>query len=499
MNIPIDRITLGADAARDAGAAVAVDGGTVTLYPNGGADFVNLDFKFDYPKDALVYGDDWERAYGTLCWQKPDSSLPAMPWFGCLSWDGQAEFFGFGVETGPNALAAWRLTDTGLRLILDVRSGSEPLTLAKPLNLCKLVFLRERSESAYKSMRKFCKMMCPSPLLPKEPVFGGNNWYYSYGATDAACVMGDVDRIAKWTRELAVRPFMMVDVGWQPFLLNDDLCSGGPYPHGNYRFPDLSGMAREIHDRGVRPALWFRPLLSCESRPAEDYMKKGVLDPTVPSVEAQIEADASRISGWGFDMIKHDFSTYDLTGMFGANAGMRGIIEYPQKVKFHDKSQTTAQAIKRVYAAILRGAGDKLVMSCNAMGHLTAGLSHVQRIGDDTSGLDWSVTLANGVNALAFRLAQHNVFFSADPDCVGLTAKVDWQKNAQWMDIVARSGTPLFVAADPNALTSDIEDAIMAAFYNAANPTACCEPLDWTETLTPTAWNFGGAETRYDW
>jgi len=34
-----------------------------------------------------------------------------------------------------------------------------------------------------------------------------------------------------------------------------------------------------------------------------------------------------------------------------------------------------------------------------------------------------------GVNTLAFRGLQQGIFYSADADCVGLTLKVDWDKN----------------------------------------------------------------------
>ena len=245
-------VTLGRNAAVDAGTLVSAEGNRVVLLPPGPQEFVNLDFEVSLPEDAVVYGDAWERSYADLCWRPVSTDLSAMPWYACFSWDGGNEFMGFGVETGAGALAAWKLMDGGIRLILDVRSGSEPLYLKEPLELCRLVFFRQTAGSAFSAMRKFLKMMCPSPRLPKEPVFGGNNWYYAYGLTDAACVLGDAARVAKWTRGLPVSPYMMVDVGWQPFLLNDDICSGGPYPHGNYRFPRSSG-AREADEGHERP------------------------------------------------------------------------------------------------------------------------------------------------------------------------------------------------------------------------------------------------------
>ena len=213
----------------------------------------------------------------------------------------------------------------------------------------------------------------------------------------------------------------------------------------------------------------------------------------------QIAEDAARISSWGFDLIKHDFSTYDLTGMFGMHPGMKGILEYQAPVKFHDNTLTTAQAMTRVYSAVRAGAGEKPVMSCNAVGHLTAGLSEIQRIGDDTSGREWARTRDYGVNALAFRIAQHGAFYAADPDCVGITEQIDWNLNRNFLDLVARSGTPLFVAADPNALTGEMEEAIACAFARAAGVPARAEPIDWMETKAPRVWRFDGEDIAYRW
>ena len=48
-----------------------------------------------------------------------------------------------------------------------------------------------------------------------------------------------------------------------------------------------------------------------------------------------------------------------------------------------------------------------------------------------TSGVEWERTRNMGVNTLAFRLPQHRAFFDMDADCVGITGKIDWNKNRQ--------------------------------------------------------------------
>ena len=59
-----------------------------------------------------------------------------------------------------------------------------------------------------------------------------------------------------------------------------------------------------------------------------------------------------------------------------------------------------------------------------------------------------------GVNTLAFRLPQHNRFFTVDADCVPCTPQTPWELNQRFLDLVARSGTALFLSIDPRPATS---------------------------------------------
>ena len=121
---------------------------------------------------------------------------------------------------------------------------------------------------------------------------------------------------------------------------------------------------------------------------------------------------------------------------------------------FADQTRTTAEIIHAFYVALREAAGTAMLLGCNTIGHLTAGLFELQRIGDDTSGRDWNRTRKMGVNTLAFRIPQHGAFFAIDADCVGVTNAVPWRFNRQWLDLLARSGTPLFVSVAPDALGS---------------------------------------------
>lgn len=84
---------------------------------------------------------------------------------------------------------------------------------------------------------------------------------------------------------------------------------------------------------------------------------------------------------------------------------------------------------------------------------VSAGMFELNRTGDDTSGKAWKRIPQMGVNTLAFRGPQHGAFYAVDADCCPITKQLPWEKSRRWLDLVARSGTPLFVSVDRSALT----------------------------------------------
>jgi alpha-galactosidase len=139
------------------------------------------------------------------------------------------------------------------------------------------------------------------------------------------------------------------------------------------------------------------------------------------------------------------------------------------------------------------------IIACNTFSHLCAGLFEINRIGDDTSGEEWARTRKMGVNTLAFRGLTHNLFYAADGDCVGLTKKVDWSKNKQWMELLAKSGTPLFISAQPEAVGEPQKQTIRECLALASQELPVGEPLDWLESPTPSKWKLNGKVEEFNW
>lgn len=439
--------------------------------------------------NARVLGDAWERGYGDLEWR---GIVPQriLPWYALAADDKGVSCYG--VETGANAFCSWRLDRFNIRLCADVRNGGMGVILGgRTLEAATILSHRyDRGESAFEAAQAFCRRMCVNPRLPKGVVYGSNNWYYAYGESSAEEIMTDARLIAELAEGLAERPYAVIDDGWQISHINE--CSGGPWNQGNYRFPDMKKLADDIRALDLKPGIWFRPLLTTECFPVEAILRRQdnngqcVLDPSHPLVLKKVEEMTRGLVEWGYELIKHDFSTYDIFGRWGFEMGFDMT---DGGWHFHDRSKTTAEVILGLYRAIRRGAGkNTLVLGCNTVSHLSAGIFEMQRTGDDTSGREWERTRKMGVNTLAFRMPQHGAFYASDADCVGVTDLVDWRLTREWLRLLTLSHTPLFLSIDPRTVTEQQKDELKSAIRKFVTVQEDAIPLNWKDTTCPDVW-----------
>lgn len=445
----------------------------------------------------LILGDAWERGYGDLEWRSwvPDR---VMPWYAATH-DG-VRTHAYGVATGANAMCAWQVDPRGLTLWADVRSGSAGVQLgARELEVCTVLGRAGRDgESAFASLRAFCQQMCQNPRMPKQPVYGSNDWYWAYGNNSGDSARLDAKRIVELSPSGANRPFTVIDDGWQPGR-GKEKAGTGTWDRGNDKFGDMQRVAEDIRAAGSRAGIWVRPLQAFAEAPDSWRLPrdKNVLDPTVPDVRKKIIDDIARVHGWGYELIKHDYTTFELFGRWGFQMGTA--MTRDGWTFQAGASRTTAEVISALYADIRQAAGDSLVIGCNTVSHLSAGHFEMCRTGDDTSGTEWARTRKMGVNTLAFRAPQHGAFYVSDPDCAGITTAVPWALNKQWLDVLSRSGTMMFVSMATDALGAEQTRALRDALARAAVPQPLGEPLDWLQSVYPSKWRLMGATREFDW
>ena len=455
--------------------------------------FVELNWNFASDGQTMVLGDAWERSYGELEFRKLCDNDRALPWY-FIAVSGN-ESFCFGIKTAANAFVCFKYNTDGISAIIDVRNGGNGVHLdGRKLRLATFVFERYNSGDVIECLKDYCAKLCDSPVLPKERIYGGNNWYYAYGKSSYEQIISDTKLQVELAEGIENRPFQVIDDCWQ---INS--CEGPWYP--NEKFGDMKKLADEIKEIGARPGIWVRLLHNRDTAITEEMRilrggKRQYLDPTREDVQQYIKSDIERFRSWGYELMKHDFTTADLFGSWGRDMGC--FVTNTDNWHFYDKTKTNAEIVTDLYRLIKEAAGDMLIIGCNTVSHLSAGYVHISRIGDDTSGKEWDRTRENGVNTLAFRLAQNELFYMCDADCVGiLDDYIPWEKNSQWLHLLSYSNTPLFVSCTDDideTQRKDIKDA-----YKAFNAPHSFKPIDIFDTRTPTKWEVDGKIVEYEW
>lgn len=455
--------------------------------------FVELHWQTSDDGNFVVLGDAWERSYGDLEFRKLSENKRYMPWY-FIATD-KKTCFCFGVRTQANSFVSFKYDETGITALVDVRNGGSGVHL-NGRKLCVATFICAfyNDSEVYENLCDFCRKMCDKPLLPKERVYGGNNWYYAYGNSSYEQIIADTKLQVELSDGIENKPFEVVDDCWQ---INP--CEGPWLP--NEKFADMKKLADEIKEIGARPGIWMRLLHNRDNEITDEMRilkggKRQYLDPTHPFVREYIKADIERVKGWGFELIKHDFSTFDLFGSWGKD--LDSVITEYENWHFFDKTKTNAEIVLDLYRLIKETAGDMYIIGCNTVSHLSAGLVHLSRTGDDTSGKEWERTRKMGVNTLAFRLAQNEAFYMCDADCVGILENyIPWEKNRQWLHLLSKSNTPLFVSCN-DTIADEIKDDLKEA-YRTYNAQHTIKPVDIFDTKTPSVWEIDGEEVQYKW
>lgn len=455
-----------------------------------------------WDKNVRFLGDAWERGYGDMEWKGMNPNR-FMPWYFCAK--SEAKSICYGVKVRPSAMCFWQVDSLGMTLFLDVRCGGSGVNLkGRVIKLADVIACEMRDCTSFEAMQEFCGQMCEDPILPKYPVYGSNNWYYAYGKSSESEILADCDYILNLTKDIENKPYMVIDDCWQEHhRLNE--YNGGPWTKGNEKFPDMKALADKLVQKGVRPGIWVRLLLNEDENIKNEWRlsHNNCIDPTNPEALNYIKEDIKRICNWGYTLIKHDFSTFDLFGKWGFQ--MSPLVT-DDGWHFYDDSLTSAEVVKLLYKAILDASveasnGEALILGCNTIGHLGAGYMHINRTGDDTSGVIWERTRFMGVNTLAFRLPQHGKFYEIDADCVGIDGGISWSMNKQWADVLAQSGTPLFISVRPNILDETEKQELHEILKVASKQEHHVIPVDWEETTCPEHWQDKDhdIDCKYQW
>ena len=456
---------------------------------------IYLTYEFNVSEDGLIFGDTIERGYGDLGWFKPNKERN-MFWYVFLKENTTKTLTSVGVVVRTNSIVLFKAYDNKLVIDINTQSGGSGVNLDnRTLHACTLVSDVTNYDKLHIACEDFLKKLMGDfkVITTDKKIYGFNNWYYAYGESNYQQILDDTNLLKEVTEGLENRPFMVIDDGWS--LHN---CSGSWHVHE--KFKDMALLASKIKEANIRPGLWFRPLSDLDNTLPEYRFKlnKELFDPTYPEVLEHIKNDVAKFVSWGYELIKFDYVTKDLWQkyFFEMDENLTD-----QGWSFNDNHFTNAELTLKLYEAIREGAQDKAILiGCNTIAHLTAGICELNRIGDDTSGFDWDRTRKMGVNCLAYRLIQHGIFGEVDADCVGIMGeRISWKQNREWLYLLAKSGTPLFVSCDPYKVTEEMKNDLKEAFKINSLQLNKCVPIDVDENLHPTKYDIDGEIVTFDW
>ena len=181
-------------------------------------------------------------------------------------------------------MCCWKTSAGSLALVADVRCGGVGVELGnRQLDVCTVVSREGKNgESAFAAARAFCRQMCPKPRLPKEPIYGFNDWNCSYGKETADNFIKDagmtalkpVEAAARGIGKLAGVPFDQPKpdeprkrvVHISQLGVNDLLGRVKKTPDGKFTFrhskgvqtfaskPEAEKWLRDVHKRAVKKA-----------------------------------------------------------------------------------------------------------------------------------------------------------------------------------------------------------------------------------------------------
>lgn len=274
------------------------------------------------------------------------------------------------------------------------------------------------------------------PRLRHDPTPAGWCSWYCFGPrVTARNITDNLDIIA---RQFPSLRYIQIDDGYQPWM-GDWLDTGKAFGG------DLRGVLRQIQERGFEPALWVAPFVASEqSRLFREHPDWFVRD----AHGKPLRSDRVGFGGWRlgpwyaldgthpealrwledtFRTLRRDWGcTY-----FKLDANYWGTLPGGHR---HDPSATRIEAYRRGMEAILRGAGDALILGCNHPMWPSLGLVHASRSSLDIDRSWASFTSIGRENLL--RGWQNGRLWWNDPDCVLL-------HDSQAVDILDPAGRPV--------------------------------------------------------
>lgn len=257
----------------------------------------------------------------------------------------------------------------------------------------------------------------PSPPALSRALTGWCSWYHYYADVSAADVGENLQQMTSHWPEL---DYVLLDDGYQAqmgdWLVPSDRFEGGIGP-----------LIAKIHKAGKQPALWLAPFVASGQsqlfREHPDWFVRG--EDGFPLAAGDVTFGGWRQTPWYMldgshpevcdhlrQLFAHLRSTYGIR-LFKLDALLWGAMPFGHRYR---AGMSANDSYRCALQAMREGAGESLLLGCNAPLWPSLGLVDAMRIGDDIErNQRRMVALAH---ELAGRRWTHRRLWLADPDCL---------------------------------------------------------------------------------
>ncbi len=258
------------------------------------------------------------------------------------------------------------------------------------------------------------------PGVKHNAPVGWCSWYAYYAEVTEKNVLDNVEVMCTEQQDFE---WVLLDDGYQAFM-GDWLTPSEKFPNG------IKALLKEIKDKGKKPAIWIAPFIAqpeselFKNHPdwfvrhdngrllkAEDVTYGGwrctpwyILDTSKPEVQRHLtDVIHTMQEEWGVELFKLDANFWGCLKGHRVQSGITGI-----------------EAYRLGMQAIINGAGEALILGCNAPMWPSLGLVDAMRISDDVERNP--ERFEQIAKETFYRSWQHRKLWQIDPDCLTLTS-----------------------------------------------------------------------------
>jgi alpha-galactosidase len=188
--------------------------------------------------------------------------------------------------TGDEPLT-FRATGLPAGLTLDARTG----IISGAIDAAGRSAVSVTVTNAHGSATRTLTIVGGEDALALTPPLGWNSWNVWGGSVDDAKVRAAADAMVSSGLAAHGYQFVNIDDGWEGKR------DAGGVLQPNEKFPDMKALADYVHGKGLKIGIYSSPgPRTCQGLPGS-YQHE--------------EIDARTWAGWGFDLLKHDWCSYE--------------------------------------------------------------------------------------------------------------------------------------------------------------------------------------------